>query len=82
MNVKDIYKKDNEKPIVIALGFFDCVHIGHRKLISTAQKLASAIGAECDVFTFSEREGIFKKSNEIYSFRERQYLFKSIGIEI
>lgn len=81
MNVKDIYKKDNEKPIVIALGFFDCVHIGHRKLISTAQKLASAIGAECDVFTFSEREGIFKKSNEIYSFRERQYLFKSIGIE-
>ena len=81
MNVKDIYTENRKKPIVIALGFFDCVHIGHRKLISTAKSLADSLGAECNVFTFSEREGIFKKPNEIYSFRERQSLFKSIGID-
>jgi FAD synthase len=27
-----------EKPIVLALGFFDCVHLGHLALINEAKK--------------------------------------------
>lgn len=39
---------------VIALGFFDSLHIGHRKLIAQAQQLAEALDAAVCVSTFDD----------------------------
>jgi len=41
-----------DKPVVLAMGCFDGVHIGHQKVISTAVEQAAARGGEAWVFTF------------------------------
>jgi riboflavin kinase / FMN adenylyltransferase len=46
-------KKDKIRETVIALGFFDGVHLGHQKVITTAKKLARQKQMQCAVMTFS-----------------------------
>ncbi|NOU35953.1 MAG: riboflavin biosynthesis protein RibF [Kiritimatiellaceae bacterium] len=41
-----------DKPVVLAMGCFDGVHIGHQKVVSTAVEQAEARGGEAWVFTF------------------------------
>lgn len=43
---------DDHKPTVIALGYFDGVHEGHKKVIRTAIELAEEKGATASVLTF------------------------------
>jgi riboflavin kinase/FMN adenylyltransferase len=50
-NILDLPKTD--RPIVLAMGCFDGVHIGHQKVISTAVEQAAACGGEAWVFTFN-----------------------------
>ena len=49
-NISDLPKTD--RPIVLAMGCFDGVHIGHQKVISTAIEQAKECGGEAWVFTF------------------------------
>ncbi|MDY5344834.1 MAG: bifunctional riboflavin kinase/FAD synthetase [Eubacteriales bacterium] len=81
MTINDIFQSDRKNPIVIALGFFDCVHIGHRKLIEETKQLAKKMKAESAVFTFNTKESKFKKSNEIYNFFEREYILDELGVD-
>lgn len=46
-------KKENLKETVIALGFFDGVHLGHQKVITTAKQFAEKEQMQCAVMTFS-----------------------------
>jgi riboflavin kinase / FMN adenylyltransferase len=41
-----------EHPAVMALGYFDGIHRGHQKVISTAKKIADEKGVESAVMTF------------------------------
>jgi riboflavin kinase/FMN adenylyltransferase len=41
-----------KRPIVLALGYFDGVHIGHKKVIETACRQAAKLGVEAAVMTF------------------------------
>jgi riboflavin kinase/FMN adenylyltransferase len=50
-NLEEIPQTD--KPVVLAMGCFDGVHIGHQKVISTAVEQANACGGEAWVFTFN-----------------------------
>ncbi len=50
-NLEEIPQTD--KPVVLAMGCFDGVHMGHRKVISTAVEQAKARHGEAWVFTFS-----------------------------
>jgi len=50
-NSSDLPKTD--RPLVLAMGCFDGVHIGHQKVISTAVEQANERGGEAWVFTFS-----------------------------
>ena len=67
---------------VVALGFFDGVHLGHRALLERAVKEAARLGTESAVFTFAYGSGIKPKSPPIYSEREREELFASLGIDL
>lgn len=42
------------RPTVVALGFFDGVHLGHRAVIEEARHRAAELSCDCAVFTFSQ----------------------------
>lgn len=66
-----------DAPIVIALGFFDCVHKGHAVIINRAKELAHEYGAQCAVFTFSNDPCAFLgKKPQLYTLEERVSVLK------
>ena len=65
-----------------ALGFFDGVHIGHRKLVSECIKRARALGLTPAVFTFpSECEELKRTERRLYSTEDKLSILESLGIE-
>lgn len=73
------YGQEYEKPVVLAMGFFDCVHLGHAKVIGEARRLASLAGAECAVLTFSnDPSARLGKGKQIYTLRDRLEVFASL----
>ena len=70
------------KPIVLALGFFDCVHVGHQKLIQSAMRMANASQAETAVFTFENNpSSFFTPSKLLYTFSERVEILEEFGVD-
>ena len=71
------------KKIVIALGFFDSVHRGHRMLINRSIEIASAKGILSAVFTFAGNpyKAIGLLEHQVYTFRERVDLLYRIGVD-
>lgn len=71
------------KPMVICLGFFDCVHRGHNSLIQKARLFAKINCADCFVFTFINNpfEQLNKPIKEIFTFEERVYRLYQLGID-
>jgi riboflavin kinase/FMN adenylyltransferase len=65
---------------VIAIGFFDGVHIAHRELISSAKEEAERLGLPIGVFTFSDSTDI-KKTGRLYSDNEKEELISSLGVD-
>lgn len=66
-----------------ALGFFDGVHLGHRRLIAEAVKDARRLGLCPAVITFpSESRSIKSSSGRLYSTASRLEIFRSLGIEL
>jgi len=45
-------KEDSYKPVVLAIGYFDGVHLGHQQVIRKAVKIAKEKGVSCGVMTF------------------------------
>jgi len=74
---------DQEKSVV-ALGMFDGVHAGHRRLLSTAAALAKSQGLRFVVYTFRDHPlSVFKESPKLLnSFEERMKLLYSFGAEL
>lgn len=74
----------NKCPYVVALGYFDGVHIGHRWVIENAKKLKEQLNAKLVVWTF---EGNLKfalgKGEEkyIYTSFEREKIYLSLGAD-
>lgn len=66
-----------ERPCVLLLGYFDGVHVGHRRLISRAKEEAAARGLCVGIMTFYGG----KSGGQIFDFGERLYLFESLGID-
>lgn len=72
------------KRAVIALGYFDSVHRGHKKVIERAKEEAEKLGAITVVFTF---EGNLKallgdgKDKVVYTAKEREKFIKNLGAD-
>ncbi len=76
------WKTEYKSPIVLSLGFFDCIHIGHKSLILTANKIADEISAESFVMTFSNDPSLlFYKSKQLYNFEDRLEVLDNIGAQ-
>ena len=70
------------KSIVLALGFFDCVHIGHLALINETKKMASCMGCESAIFTFvNDPNPFLRKSAQVYTFNDRKIIFDNLHID-
>ena len=74
----------NFSPVVIALGYFDSVHLGHQKVINNACVLAKQNNAKTVVFTF---KGNLKgalgcgKEKTVFTFKEREKFIKALGVD-
>ncbi len=74
----------SDSKVVIALGYFDCVHKGHQLVLDEARRFAKEQGARLVVFTF---KGNLKKAllenddKPIYSPEEREHILRLLGAE-
>ncbi len=68
---------------VLCLGFFDCVHLGHRKLLSTASDIAKKAGEMLEVVTFDDNFFTARNCGKrlIYTAYERTQLLLGMGID-
>lgn len=73
-----------DRKIILAIGVFDGVHVGHRCLIKRAQKLARKFSAECVIYTFWPYP-IHNYDNEekkiIYSREHKYKVLSDLGIK-
>lgn len=83
--IKEIdYRNGCGDPIVLCLGFFDCVHRGHNALIQRARLFARIDGAKCAVFTFSGNpfSALGRDDKEIFTYRERVFRLWQLGVDV
>ncbi len=69
------YKKDN---IVIALGYFDSIHKGHKELLNGAISLANECNATATSLLFT---GSFKGEKNVFTLTERLIKLHVLGIK-
>lgn len=74
-----------ERPSVVCLGFFDGVHLGHRKLIDTAIEIGRREGLASCVHTFSQMpaKALHPERDhlELTTFPEKLRLFQEAGLD-
>ncbi len=67
---------------VVALGFFDGVHLGHRALLRMARERADALGLPLSVFTFPSEDADMKRSAlRLYGTEKKLSLLSSLGVD-
>ena len=67
---------------VVALGFFDGVHKGHRALLKRARDAATAAGLPLAVFTFPTESRLPGKSDSrIYTTEQKLILFEELQVD-
>jgi len=75
----NLFSQQYNRPISLALGFFDCIHIGHRRLINRCNESPY----ETAVFTFSnDPASIFGGEKQIYNFAQRIKVLEDLGVEL
>lgn len=74
------YSKKNSEPIILVLGFFDCLHLGHLKLIERARTVASETNCKVCLFTFEN--GGLSDGGAVLSFSERVEKAERYGVDI
>ncbi len=79
-------KKEEARGVVVAVGTFDGVHIGHQELISRAVSLAREVGASCALFTFQNHPFSVLAPDRVppalASREERRQLFEGLGVRL
>ncbi len=78
------YKQFNRDNLTIALGYFDGVHLGHKKVIEKAIRLSKETSTKSIVLTFSSsiKSFIFNtKEEHLTSINDKVEIFKKLGID-
>ena len=72
------------KKLVIALGYFDGIHIGHKKIISHLVQQAKLKGVKSAIITFDKNPADFFSGEitpNIQTFKDRQLILSSLGVD-
>ncbi len=71
-------------PLVLCVGYFGCMHIGHVKLVDVARERANECGAKVALLTFDNNHlaVLGKEEKVLYTFDERLELYESIGVDV
>lgn len=81
----DFYEKYST-PLAITLGFFDCIHAGHKNLVCEAVKCAEKCvnGAENSaLMTFSnDPNDVLSKSKQVYEFSDRCHVLENLNLDV
>ncbi|ANZ58110.1 riboflavin biosynthesis protein RibF [Fructilactobacillus lindneri] len=76
------------KPAVIAMGFFDGVHLGHQEVIKTAKEIADKNGLPLAVLTYDHYPALVYHKLEgnaaryLTIWERKQQLFQDLGVDI
>ena len=78
------YSSEFEKSTVLVLGYFDCVHIGHKELFSVAKTKAKELKCQVSAMTFKNNPSVTLKraSRLINIYDERLDIFKNLGVDV
>lgn len=70
-------------PIVVCLGYFGCMHKGHRHLVDVAMQRASECNAKVALFTFSNNHlaVLGKDTKVVYTLDERLDIYSSVSVD-
>ena len=82
--IKTFAKIEKNKGIAIALGFFDGMHLGHRKIIKTLVSESIKRGLKTAVVTFSQNPANYfseKPIPNIQSSKERELILDELGVD-
>lgn len=76
------YDEPTDMPVVLCLGFFDCFHNGHRRVIDKAASIAAKTGAEVAAFTFRGNPHAVLGSTRkpVFTFDERVFSMSAFGV--
>ncbi len=66
---------------VVALGLFDGVHKGHKKLLDSAMQIAREQRLPFAVFTFRDKYSALKGGERLFTDEERQSIIEELGVE-
>ncbi len=66
---------------VLALGFFDGVHLGHRELLKQAKNKATELGLPLGVFTFASSGSIKSGALRIYGDDEKAHILSELSVD-
>ena len=73
-----------KESVVIALGYFDSVHLGHKRVIERARLKAEELGAKTVVFTFKgnlKAELYGENQKTVFTPEERERFIKDLGVD-
>lgn len=76
--------KKYDKPICLALGFFDCIHQGHRVILNKCKEKARLNNCESAVITFKNNpnKNLHKQIDLIYTYNERIKILEKLEMDI
>jgi len=78
--------KSDLLPTVMALGYFDGIHLGHQKVINTAKQIAKEKGYKCAVMTFDPHPSVVLGKKEqhiqfITPLKAKEAIIAKMGID-
>ena len=84
--LSDARQEENLRGVVVAVGTFDGVHIGHQALIARAVSLARELDASCALFTFQNHPLSVLAPKRVppalSSREERRRIFERLGVDL
>ncbi len=84
MEVFQEINKNKNKNLVIALGYFDGIHIGHRKIINTLLKMAHENNLKSAVVTFDKNPANYfsqEQTLDIQNYKDKELILEGMGVD-
>ena len=73
-----LFGESYENKIVLTIGYFDAVHVGHAALFFAARGIAENLNAETAALVF---RGGFKRGGDVFTYDERLLRLKTQGVK-